>query len=153
MVERRLQIRIISCRPDAGDASAFLSRYPSTNGPFQIERAMMRFPAYFFFRAWRLETMNFVVDLFLRVFLPLVGKPHGVTGWRPPEVRPSPPPCGWSMGFMVTPRLCGRRPIQRVRPALPIEIFMLSGFDTAPMVPMQRPCTRRCSAELSRMMT
>src|SRR5712691_9027549 len=49
---------------------------------------------YFFFRAWRLDTMNLVVDLFLRVFLPLVGKPHGVTGCRPPEVRPSPPPCG-----------------------------------------------------------
>src|SRR5262245_60672839 len=49
---------------------------------------------FFFFRAWRLEMMNLVVDLLCRVFLPLVGKPHGVTGWRPPEVRPSPPPCG-----------------------------------------------------------
>ena len=29
-----------------------------------------------------------------RVRLPFVGLPHGVTGWRPPEVRPSPPPCG-----------------------------------------------------------
>src|SRR6202049_4145859 len=100
--------------------------------------------AYFFFRAWRLEMMNLVVDLFLRVFFPLVGKPHGVTGWRPPEVRPSPPPWGWSMGFIETPRLCGMRPIQRWRPAFPIEIFMLSGFETAPMVAMQRPCTRRC---------
>src|SRR6478609_10674458 len=35
---------------------------------------------YFFFRAWRLARMNLFVDLFLRVFLPLVGKPHGVTG-------------------------------------------------------------------------
>ncbi len=25
--------------------------------------------------------MNLDVDLFLRVFLPLVGKPQGVTGW------------------------------------------------------------------------
>jgi len=57
------------------------------------------------------------VDLLLRVFLPLVGLPHGVTGCRPPEVRPSPPPCGWSIGFIVTPRLCGRRPSQRERPA------------------------------------
>src|SRR6201991_3398159 len=110
--------------------------------------------AYFlFFRACRLETMNLLVDLFLRVFLPLVGKPHGVTGCRPPEVRPSPPPCGWSIGFMVTPRLCGRRPIQRVRPALPIETFILSGLETAPIVPMQRPLTRRCSAEFRRRMT
>src|SRR5262245_15398668 len=108
---------------------------------------------YYFFRTWRLEMMNLVVDLFLRVFLPLVGKPHGVTGCRPPEVRPSPPPCGWSIGFIATPRLCGMRPIQRLRPALPIETFMLSGFDTAPIVAMQRPCTRRCSAELSRRMT
>src|SRR6266403_2928180 len=104
---------------------------------------------YFFFRAWRLDMMNLVVDLFLRVFLPLVGKPHGVTGCRPPEVRPSPPPCGWSIGFIDTPRLCGRRPSQRVRPALPIEMFILSGFDTAPIVAMQRPLTRRCSFELS----
>src|SRR5262245_21418922 len=48
----------------------------------------------YFFRAWRLATINLCVDLLLRVFLPLVGLPHGVTGWRPPEVRPSPPPCG-----------------------------------------------------------
>src|SRR5438874_11508339 len=89
---------------------------------------------YFFFRAWRLETMNFVVDLLRRVFLPLVGKPHGVTGWRPPEVRPSPPPCGWSIGFMATPRLCRRQPSQRVRPALPIELLIWSGCDTAPHV-------------------
>src|SRR5213080_2014526 len=75
--------------------------------------------------------MNLLVDLFLRVFLPLVGKPHGVTGCRPPEVRPSPPPCGWSIGFIDTPRLCGMRPIQRLRPALPMEIFMWSGLDTA----------------------
>ena len=35
---------------------------------------------------------------------------------------------------MATPRLCGRRPSQRLRPALPIEMFMWSGFDTAPTV-------------------
>src|SRR5215831_4694829 len=42
MVERRLQILIISCRPDERAASAFFSRKPSTNGPFQTERAMRR---------------------------------------------------------------------------------------------------------------
>src|SRR5215471_12658561 len=94
----------------------------------------------YFFRAWRLAMMNLVVDLFLRVFLPLVGKPHGVTGFRPPEVRPSPRPCGM-------------RPIQRLRPALPIETFMWSGLETAPIVAMQRPCTMRCSPELRRKMT
>src|ERR1700691_213836 len=103
-----------------------------------------------FFRTWRLTMMNFAVDLFLRVFLPLVGLPHGVTGWRPPRVRP---PSGWSTGFMASPRTWPRRPIQRVRPALPIEMFILSGFDTAPTVPIQRPCTSRCSPEFNRRIT
>src|SRR5277367_6766121 len=35
---------------------------------------------FFFFRTWRLTMMNLAVLLFLRVFLPLVGLPHGVTG-------------------------------------------------------------------------
>src|SRR5262249_59366388 len=96
--------------------------------PYRTRHSVL---AYFFFRAWRLEMMNLSVDLLVRVFLPLVGKPHGVTGWRPPDVRPSPPPWGWSTGFMATPRLCGRLPNQRLRPALPVEIFMWSGFETA----------------------
>src|SRR4051794_41944740 len=108
MVERRLQILITSCRPDARAASAFLSREPSTNGPFQTERIMSGFP--YFFRLWRLMRMNLLVDLFDRVFLPLVGLPHGVTRWRPPEGRPSPPPLGWSARVMGTPRVCGFGP-------------------------------------------
>src|SRR5258706_12855114 len=84
----------------------------------------------YFFRAWRLAMMNLVVDLFLRVFLPLVGKPHGVTGCRPPEVRPSPPPCGWSVRFIDTPRLCGIRPIQPFRPALATATLLWPGLVT-----------------------
>src|ERR1700709_584582 len=152
MVERRLQMLMTSWRPDARAASAFLSRDASTNGPFQTERTMSGVP--YFFRLWRLRRMNRLVDLFERVFLPLVGLPHGVTGWRPPEGRPSPPPGGWSRGGLKTARLLrGHRPSQRVRPALPIEMFMWSGLDTAPMVPRQRPCTRRCSPEFRRTMT
>src|SRR3977135_744115 len=99
------------------------------NGPFLSERAIYL----------RLLTMNCEVRLLLRVLAPLVGLPHGVTGWRPPDVLPSPPPCGWSTGFMETPRLCGRLPSQRLRPALPIDTFMLSGFETAPTVARPRP--------------
>src|SRR5204862_6622339 len=55
----------------------------------------------------------------LRVRYPSVGTPHGVTGWRPAVVEPSPPPCGWSTGFMAVPRVCGRTPMWRLRPALP----------------------------------
>ena len=43
-------------------------------------------------------------------------------------------------------------PSSALRPALPIEMFMWSGFDTAPTVAMQRPCTQRTSPELSRRM-
>src|SRR5262245_13149357 len=107
----------------------------------------------YLFRAWRLAMMKLVLVLFLRVLCPCVGLPHGVTGCRRPVLLPSRLPCGWSIGFIDTPRLCGLRPIQRLRPALPIETFILSGFDTAPMVAMQRPCTRRCSAALRRKMT
>src|SRR5215469_5740212 len=53
--------------------------------------------SYFFSR---LLTMKRSVCLLFRVLYPRVGFPHGVTGWRPPEVRPSPPPRGWSTGFM-----------------------------------------------------
>ena len=44
--------------------------------------------------------------------------PHGDTGCRPPEVLPSPPPSGWSTGFIATPRTCGRLPSHRLRPGL-----------------------------------
>src|SRR3979490_930841 len=79
MVERRLQTLMRSGRRDARAASAFLSREPSTNGPFQTERTMSGVP--YFFRLWRLMRMNLLVDLFERVFLPLVGLPPGVPGW------------------------------------------------------------------------
>src|SRR5881392_3710576 len=72
--------------------------------------------------------------LLLRVLYPLVGWPQGLTGCRPPEVLPSPPPSGWSTGFIDTPRLWGRLPMWRVRPALPTETFSCSRLPTCPMV-------------------
>src|SRR5260370_29938940 len=89
--------------------------------------------------------MNFVVDLFLRVFLLLVLTPHGVTGCRPPRVRP---PSGWSTGFIASPRTWPRQPIQRVRPALPIEMFLFSGFYTSLFVAYHPSCTTRSSTDI-----
>src|SRR5512143_1439531 len=138
IVERRDQVLMTLRSPAAFIASTFLARWSSTNGPFFVDRAM----AYF-----RLFTMNPCVRLLFRVFAPLVGLPHGVTGWRPPEVRPSPPPCGWSIGFIATPRLCGRRPSQRVRPALPKETFLWSMLPTWPTVATHSMWILRTSPE------
>src|SRR5438309_11853041 len=82
-----------------------------------------------------------------RVLPPLAGTPVGEHGCRPPEVRPSPPPIGWLTGFIDTPRLCGRRPSQRLRPALPRLMLMCSEFEIAPIVARQSACTRRTSPE------
>src|SRR5262245_17485441 len=78
---------------------------------------------------------------FLRVRLPSVGTPHGVTGCRPPFDLPSPPPCGWSTGFIADPRTVGRLPSQRVRPALPPDWFAWSEFPTWPTVPRHASST------------
>jgi hypothetical protein len=47
----------------------------------------------------------------------LVGFPQGDTEGLPPFVRPSPPPWGWSTGFIATPRTMGRLPNHRLFPA------------------------------------
>src|SRR5207248_1275924 len=79
--------------------STFSRRWVSTKGPFFSER-LITLPAtgrprrplqnYFCLRC----TMNLSVAFRFLVLYPLVGSPHGDTGWRPPEVLPSPPPRG-----------------------------------------------------------
>src|SRR5438874_13782712 len=82
---------------------------------------------------------------FFRVLPPLARTPVGLHGCRPPAVRPSPPPIGWLTGFIDTPRLCGLRPSQRFRPALPRLMFMWSGLLVAPTVARHLALTRRTS--------
>ena len=55
-------------------------------------------------RVRRRRMMSFWDGLFLSRVRPS-GWPHGETGWRPPDDLPSPPPSGWSTGFMATPRV------------------------------------------------
>ena len=63
-------------------------------GPFFIERAIV----------YHLDLRRFTInesELFFRlVFLPLDKTPQGEHGCRPPELLPSPPPIGWSTGFI-----------------------------------------------------
>ena len=61
--------------------------------------------------------MSFCDGLFLSRVRPS-GLPHGDTAGRPPDVRPSPPPSGWSTGFMATPRVCGRDALPAVAAGL-----------------------------------
>src|SRR6185295_15029671 len=66
----------------------------------------------------RRRTMYLLDALFFFLVRPSF-LPHGDVGWRPPEDLPSPPPSGWSTGFIATPRTDGRLRCQRARPALP----------------------------------
>src|ERR1041385_7587088 len=142
IVERRDHVRNTFFSFFSFIAETFFIRWSSTNGPLCNERPM--FP--YRFLALRV-TIHLFVRLLLRVLKPRVGWPQGVPGARPPEVLPSPPPCGWSTGFIETPRLCGRLPSQRVRPALPIVTFSWSIFPTWPMVAIQCCETFRVSPE------
>src|SRR6267142_2109906 len=101
----------------------------------------------------RPRTMSFVDDFFLcRVFLPST-LPHGFVGGRPPDDLPSPPPSGWSTGFIATPRTRGLRPSQRVLPAFPIDNNSCSAFPTSPIVARHSPRTMRISVDRRRSVT
>src|SRR5690242_837788 len=117
-VQRRAHVFSTRFSPLRLSVSIFRTRESTTYGPFLMERAM-RSPGYFV----RRRTMKALPSLRRRVLRPLVFLPHGVVGWRPPELLPSPPPIGWSTGFIATPRTLGLRPSQRERPALPDDTF------------------------------
>src|SRR5215472_18956481 len=97
--------------------------------------------------------MSFVEAFFLcRVFLPS-GLPQGDVGGRPPELLPSPPPSGWSTGFIATPRTLDRRPSQRVLPALPTDRSSCSALPISPTVARHSPRPIRISVERRRRVT
>src|SRR5207247_10633795 len=116
IVQRRAQVLSTRLSPLRLSPSILRTRDSTTYGPFLIERAMVRLSPRYFVRRRR---MNALLSFRRRVFRPLVFLPHGVVGWRPPELLPSPPPIGWYTGFFATPRSHGLRPGQRMRPALP----------------------------------
>src|SRR6478735_12543022 len=95
IIDRRDQVLITFLVPASFWTSTFFCRWSSTNGPFlrlrgisvQILRTQ-RLPVL------RRRTISLSLGFFLRVRPS--GLPHGDTGCRPPDVLPSPPPCGWS---------------------------------------------------------
>ena len=86
--------------------------------------------SYFFL----LSTINFAEYFFLSLVLkPFAGIPLRDLGC-PPEALPSPPPIGWSIGFLALARDWGMMPIWRLRPALPIETLIQSMLPSCPTV-------------------
>src|SRR5262245_11916718 len=78
-------------------SSIFFERCPSTKAPLRVDLAipvasLPRAPAAPYLL--RRRTMKRSVLRFCRVLYPLLGVPQGLTGCRPPEVFPSPPPIG-----------------------------------------------------------
>src|SRR3989475_6294284 len=101
----------------------------------------------------RPRTISFVDGFFLCRVLRPSGLPQGLVGGRPPELFPSPPPRGWSTGFIATPRTRGMRPSQRLLPAFPTDSSLCSACPTSPTVARHSPRTMRISVERSRRVT
>jgi hypothetical protein len=102
-------------------ARTFFNSFESIYGPFFNERGILiRTPSGYLVRFLTIYRLLFRL---LRVLYPLVGFPQGVQGWRPPDDLPSPPPMGWSTGFIATPLTLGLRPSHRLRPAFPKDTF------------------------------
>src|SRR3989344_3544744 len=114
----------------------------TAEAPRQTSTLYLRLPTL------RRVTMNTFEYFFgRRDFCPLpVGLPHMETA-RPRPWRPSPPPCGWSTGFIAVPRTVGRTPIQRVRPAFPTFTKRCSSFETSPTDAQAVAMTRRTSVD------
>src|SRR6202012_1528465 len=145
-MDRRDQVLITVLVPFSFWTSTFFIRWSSTKGPFFRLRGIGDCSYRLFLPRLRRRLISRSLGLWSRRVRPS-GLPHGLTGWRPPEVLPSPPPCGWSIGFIATPRTVGRMPFQRLRPALPQLVFCCSALPTSPMEARQRTSTLRTSPE------
>ncbi|KAF7022119.1 hypothetical protein CFC21_034950 [Triticum aestivum] len=60
---------------------------------------------------------------------------------------PSPPPWGWSTGFITTPLTTGRLPSQHLDPALPKLFWFTPTLPTCPTVAKQFWDTKRTSPD------
>ena len=138
IVERRDQVRRGFLSPLSNRFLYLLQQVQVNKGPFLRERGMA-YPLKLFATATYDEFISTLVAAGLLTF----GlNAHGVTGCLP-KLRPSPPPCGWSTGFIAVPRTVGRTPRQRAAPALPRTRSICSALPTSPRVARQSASTLR----------
>src|SRR6478736_2503716 len=150
-VLERDHVLITFFEPAAFCDSTFFTRASWTNGPFFTLLAMVSVPDHCVaLPRRRPRTIKRCDDFFLLRVLTPSFLPHGLTTLRPPRVRP---PCGWSTGFMTSPRTLGRRPSHRVLPALPHETSSCSSLPTTPIVARQRAWMSRISVDGMRSVT
>src|ERR1700754_835023 len=145
-MDRRDQVLITVLVPFSFCTSTFFIRWSSTKGPFFRLRGIDACSYRLFLPRVRRRLISRSLGLCSRRVRPS-GLPHGLTGWRPPELLPSPPPCGWSIGFMATPRTDGRLPFQRLRPALPSLMLPCLALPTSPTVARHSMDTRGISPD------
>src|SRR3712207_363723 len=143
IVDARAHVRITRRSFVRLSASIFSCSLASMYGPFLDDLDTKCLLAYFRFVVRR-RTIIGSVRLLFRVRA-CTGFPHLVFGCPPIGALPSPPPCGWSRGFITDPRTVGRRPSHRLRPALPMLSVACSELPTWPIVAMQDAWTRRTS--------
>src|SRR5579859_7215619 len=144
IMERRDHVLMTVLVPLSFCPSTLFIRWSSTKGPFLRLRGIACCSYRLFLPRRRLISLS--LGLCERRVRPS-GLPHGLTGCRPPELLPSPPPSGWSTGFIATPRTDGRLPFHRLRPALPSLMLPCSALPTSPTVARQVTSTRRISPD------
>src|SRR5947209_12855512 len=105
---RRNDRRSAAPRLDDAFLARFIHRLDFLHQMVRDERTLFKTTSHYFLP--RLRTIMLAVRLLRRVFLPIVIWPQGVVGGRPDVERASPPPCGWSTGFIAIPRTLGRLP-------------------------------------------
>src|SRR3989344_1774235 len=94
--------------------------------------SFLNFSFYFYFILLRRINMPDFFFLFL-VFLPPVILPWAVLGLLVPRpCLPSPPPYGWSTGFIAVPLTLGLIPNHLLLPALPTLTSLFSSLETSP---------------------
>src|SRR3989344_3759160 len=119
----------------------FFINFGSTNGPFfeLLLIVFFYFPKFYILNSYLTFGLLWTIHLDdhffgLRVLRPPVTLPHIVFGRLVPRgCLPSPPPYGWSTGFIALPRTVGRMPLWRLRPALPKTTKRCSSLETLPI--------------------